>query len=224
MNARQRNKVAMFKAVDKVFNTFNTEINSIPALGEQVNLFYATSGKIQEVYQIQQGLSNSNSALKVKEEAELIEATVEMAAALFVYAQINSMPDLQAKCAVTPSQLEKMPDEMLQAACLNIYREAEKLNGNLTDYGKGPEDITALKKEIDDFVNIVSAPRAAIVTRSQATTELDKLIKDCTNLLTDKIDKLMLLIQNKNLKVYNTYKAARVIVDLRKGKTIVEQE
>jgi hypothetical protein len=224
MTAKQRNQLAMLMAVNKVFTDYVTEISSIPALVKLISDFPGLLARIQEVHQIQQGLKGSNSALKVKEEAEMVEATVAMAAAIYVYAQINELPALMEKCDVSPHHLEKMADETLLVTCRNVYDEAVKLDGALTDFGKDPESITQLGKEIDDFAAIITAPRSAVVTRSQATKELAKLVREANDLLRKKVDKLMGLLEKTHPVVYNSYKAARVIVDLRKGKRTEEEE
>jgi hypothetical protein len=223
MNAKQRNRMAMFMAVKKVFGTYPAELN-IKVLEGLIVKFNELMAQIEEVHQIQQGNTTGARQLKLKEEAEMIEATVQLAATMYVYAQVNDMPDLQSKCAVSATQMERMPDEKVKATCLNVYNEAVKLGDVLADFGQTVEDVTQLKKEIDDFAALISSPRSAIVTRSQATKELDSLMREANDLLRDKIDKLMELLKSSQPKVYNTYLAARVIVDLRAGIKVVEEE
>lgn len=224
MNAKQRNKVAMFKAVKNVFDTYPEQLNLIKALEGFIVDYKVLLADIDAVHQLQQGNTTGNRQLKLKEEAEMIQATVQMAGTMFVYAQVNNLPDLEAKCAVSASQMERMSDEELKVACLNIYNEALKLGDALSDYGKTSADTVQLKKEIDDFAALIGSPRSAIVTRSQATRELDQLITKANDLLRHKIDKLMELVKDSQPKVYNTYHSARVIVDLRAGKQHIEEE
>ncbi|MCU4154844.1 hypothetical protein J1N10_02580 [Carboxylicivirga sp. A043] len=224
MNAIQRNRLAMFMAVKNVFGTYPAELSLIKALEGFIVKFNELIAQIEAVHQIQQGNTTGARQLKLKEEAEMIEATVKLAATMYVYAQVNDMPDLQAKCAVSASQMERMSDQKVKATCLNVYHEAITLGDVLSDYGQTVEDVTQLKKEIDDFSAIIASPRSAIVTRSQATKELDCLMREANDLLRDKIDKLMELLKTKEPKVYNTYLAARVIVDLRAGIKVVEEE
>ncbi len=224
MTSNQRNKVAMFTAVRNVFGNYPTELSTINALEGFIKQFDELMMKIEAAYQIQQGSTTGMRQLKLKEEAEMIDQTVQLAGAMFVYAQVNNMPDLQSKCAVSASQMERMPDELLKVTCRNIYDEALKLGEVLSDYGKTAEQVNNLKKEIDDFAALISSPRSAIVTRSQATAELKSLINEATDLLSNKIDKLINLLKADQAKVYNTYMAARVIVDLRAGKKVVEEE
>ncbi|MCU4163598.1 hypothetical protein [Carboxylicivirga caseinilyticus] len=224
MNYKQRNKISMFRAVNKVFGTYSTEFSSIPVLTSFIQSFGESLSEMEEVLLIQQGKTTGASKQKIKEEEEMIEETVQMAGCMFVYAQVNNIPDLQIKCAISSSQLGNMSDEDVKTTCLAIYNEAAKLDGALTDYGKTPENIAQLKKEIDDFAALIASPRSAIVTRSQATRELARLITENNDLLRLKTDKLIEQFKTSNPKLYNTYKAARVIVDLRAGKQTIEEE
>jgi len=224
MNAKQRNQLAMFIAVKNVFGTYPSEFQTIPAFDSFINEFYTQLSQIEAVYQIQIGNITGRTQLKQKEEKEMIEATIRTAAAMYVYAQVNNMPDLMAKCKVSAWILEKLSAVKLKTICLNIYEEAAKLNDALSNYGISAEKVAQLKKEIDDFDELIGAPRAAIVTRSQARQELVELMDTTNDLLRNKVDKLMELLKETYTKVYNTYKAARIIVDLRAGKQVVEVE
>jgi len=224
MNAKQRNRLAMFMAVKNVFGFYPTELGTIKVLQGFIEKFNELIAKIEAVHQVQQGNTTGARQLKLKEEAEMIDATVKLAATMYVYAQVNEMPDLQAKCAISASQMERMPDEKVRAICLNVYNEAVQLGDVLADYGQTVDDVTQLKKEIDDFSALIAAPRSAIVTRSQATKELESLMRETNDLLRNNIDKLMELLKESQPKVYNTYLAARTIVDLRAGMKVVEEE
>ncbi len=224
MNAKQRNRLAMFKAVNTVFKANTNEFNAITALAGFVKNFDELMAKIEVVHQVQQGNTTGARQLKLKEEAEMIDAAVQLAATMYVYAQVNERSDLQEKCSISVSQMERMSDELVLTTCRNVYNEAVPLGDELADYGKTTDDIIALKQEIDEFAALISSPRSAIVTRSQATKELDILITETNDLLRNKVDKLMELLKDSQPKVYNTYLAARVIVDLRAGMKVVEEE
>ncbi|WP_430814634.1 hypothetical protein [Carboxylicivirga sp. RSCT41] len=113
-------------AVKNVFGTYPTELNMIKAPEGFVVKFNELVTKIEAVHQIQQGNITGARQLKLKEETEMIDATVKLAATMYVYAQVNDMPDLQDRCAVSPSQLERMPDEKVRMTSFNVYDDAVK--------------------------------------------------------------------------------------------------
>jgi hypothetical protein len=170
------------------------------------------------------GNTTGSTQLKQQAEKEMIDATVQLAAAMFVYAQIENKPDLLEKCKVSPSSLGIMSAEKLKTICSIIHAEALQLGDKLVNFGKSADDISQLKTEIEEYSPLIGAPRDAIVTRAQARQELDILMKEANDLIRNKSDKLSELFKDSQPKLYNTYKAARVIVDLRAGKQVVEEE
>ncbi|MCU4156632.1 hypothetical protein J1N10_11650 [Carboxylicivirga sp. A043] len=199
-------------------------MNTIPAFETIINEFYAALTEIDGVYQIQQGNTTGSTQLKQQAEKEMIDATVKLAAAMYVYAQIEGKPDLLVACKVSPSLLGAMSAEKLKITCTNVYTQGAQLGDALVDYGQSVEDVSQLKNEIDEFATVIAAPRNAIVTRAQARQELDVLMKEANDLLRNKADKLIELLKASKPKVYNIYKAARVIVDLRAGSKLEEEE
>ncbi|MCU4175746.1 hypothetical protein [Carboxylicivirga sp. N1Y90] len=223
MTAKQRNRLAMYIAINQVFGTYRTELSTVPALVESINEFEPIVKYIQQVHQVQSGYSASSSELKTKEEAEMIQACVQVAAAVYVYAHSNKMPDLVKKVSVSPSGLQGMPDHELVSVCRNILELARGVVDFLGDYGVSGESLTRLESEINDFAVLIGSPRGEIVTRSQATRELKILFSQADDVVKNKLDKLMLLMEMTHAKVYQTYKAARVIVDLKAHKSASEE-
>ena len=225
MNRIQQNQKSMFSAVHDSFKTYSTILDTNPAMTSARNVFGTMLEELEQVEMIQSGHAVGHAELKQKEEAEMIQATVQIAAILYVYALDKDLPDLQKKASVSPSMLKRMSSGALKTACLNILQLAEQHKEVFVDYGSKPEKVDELKKEIDDFVAVISAPRSAIVTRSQATQRMKEIFSDINHLLKNKIDKLMLLFEHSHAEAYQNYKAARIIVDLHKGnKQEVEEE
>ncbi len=225
MNKTQQNQKSMFNAVGDTFNTYSAILDTNPAMVSSRTVFGTLMGELEQVEMVQSGHAVGHAELKQKEEAEMIQKTVQIAAILYVYAIDNNLPDLQKKASVSPSMLQHMSSEQLKTACLNIHSLAVKYKEIFVDYGSTPEEVDTLKKEIDDFITVISAPRSAIVTRSQATQRMKEIFSEINQLLKNKTDKLMVLFEPSHPEVYQNYKAARIIVDLNKGrKQEVEEE
>jgi uncharacterized protein involved in exopolysaccharide biosynthesis len=121
--------------------------------------------------------------------------------------------------------LKNLGDSSLLSRCNRIHQIASGLDAEaLTPYGVLAETISGLRKEIDDFAALIAKPRTQIVARSTATKRLKELFDEINALLRDEMDKLMLVIQGKEPVVYNEYKAARIIVDLRGAYETKEEE
>jgi hypothetical protein len=90
-------------------------------------------------------------------------------------------------------------------------------------YGITPELLTGMKKGIDDFFALISQPRTDIITRSQATGKISELIKTMKDLLTNRLDKLMMALPASEATMLNEYKASRIMIDI-KGKKAADAD
>jgi len=148
----------------------------------------------------------------------MIQATVEIAAAVFAYASKINDNELKQKVNYTPSDLRNSRDTILKDICQTIHNEANAVVANLADYGKTPADLAQQQQEIDDFAAILAKPRTAIGTRATATTRLVALFQQGDDLLKNQLDKLMVNYQTSEPKFHNQYQNARIIIDLgRRG-------
>ncbi len=216
MNKKQSNHLSSYLAVAFVLTKYEAKVGLVPALEAAVTKFTTLLNELQEVRQVQEGRITGAALQKQKEEDEMIEATLRVAAGIYVFAREQDNMELQQKVKISDSNLRKMGNSALLSQCTLIYNLAMELNSEaLVPFGILPESLAGLKKEIDDFALLVGKPRSGIVARSAATLRLQELFKEIGELLREEMDKLMLVLKGQEPAFYNEYKAARVIVDLR---------
>lgn len=214
MTDKQENKRSMYIAVQKVCNANNSVWSGLPAFVDAFGNFENTIADIDTQRQIQEGKTTGITENKQKEEDEMIQISLEVAAAVYAYASKIGDNELRDKVSYSPSYLRKSRDTILKDICQVIHDEADKVIANLADYGKTPADLTQQQKEIDDFADILAKPRTAIGTRATATTQLVELFQNSDDVLKNQLDKLMLTYQNSEPEFYLPYQNARIIVDL----------
>lgn len=214
MKKEQRSKKAMFTAVKKFFIKYQTIIDSVPALKDGVEKFLGINEEIDKVILVQEGKITGSSKDKQKEEQEMIDATIRIAAGLYVMALDNSNFEVMEKVDLSPSALGGLPETDLLSACKNVLKLARENQEGIVNYGIVAEDVDNLDAEIGDFEAVLANPRTEIVTRSQATAKLKELIKSEMDLLNQKLDKLILMFKQSETVFYNEYKSARIIVNL----------
>jgi hypothetical protein len=225
MNKMQNNHLSSYLAIANVLTKYGAKLAIVPALAAVVSRFMALLDELKEVQLIQEGKSTGTTLQKQKEEAEMIEITLRVAAAIYVYATDQKNLELQEEVKVSSWYLKNLGDSSLLSRCNRIHQIASGLDAEaLTPYGVLAETISGLRKEIDDFAALIAKPRTQIVARSTATKRLKELFDEINALLRDEMDKLMLVIQGKEPVVYNEYKAARIIVDLRGAYETKEEE
>lgn len=219
MTDKQENKRSMYIAVQRVCNKNNSIWSSLPALAATFGKFENTISGIDTQSQIQAGKTTGIAENKQKEEDEMIQASIEIAATVYAYASITGDNELKEKVSYSPSDLRNSRDTILKDICQVIHDAANNVITNLADYGKTSDDLIQQQKEIDDYTAILSKPRTAIGTRATATSSLVDLFQQGDDLLKNQLDKLMVTYQSKEPKFYNQYQNARIIVDLgRRGR------
>jgi hypothetical protein len=214
MNKYESNRNAMLKAVGNVFGKYVTDIANIPALQTCVTEYAERNQEISLVLMVKEGKTTGVAEQKQKEEKEMIDETVRIGAALYVYSLDHSDFELASKVNISSTMLDHLNQTKLPAYCRNILNLLQKYISEMTPYGISNGDVAKLEKEISDFEQIVAMPRNMIVTRSEANGRLATLMKTQCDLLNQKIDKLMLAFKTKNPIFYNEYKIARIIVHM----------
>ena len=217
MTDKQENKRSMYLTVEKVCNDNNNIWNTMPAFVETFTDFQTILADIDAQARIQEGKTTGITQNKQKEEDEMIQATIEIAAAVYAYAARIGDNELKAKVNYTPSRLHRSRDTILKDICQKIHDAANEVIAELADYGKTPADLNQQQQEIDDYAAILADPRAAIGTRATATSTLVTLFRQGDDHLKNRLDKLMVAYQNSEPQFYNKYQSARTIVDLGKG-------
>jgi len=219
MNKRQINHLYMFKAVDTVLSKYETIVNGLPSLVNVCSAFRQNLAAIDSTLMVQEGQITGVAEQKQKEEDEMITVVMRVAAAMYVYAQDKNDLELSAKVTLSKN-IKGLSDTRLLNIAKTVLSLAQGIADNaLANYGISAETITLLEKEIADFERLVTMPRSAVVTRSQATTQLAGLFTLTGDLLRDKMDKLTLILATDNEVFYNEYRAARIIVDLSGSKS-----
>lgn len=225
MKNKQEDKLSMYLTVEKDCNANKDIWSNMPGFVDTFGRFKNLISEIKTQQEIQKGRTTGITKSKQKEEDEMIQATIESASAVHAFASIIGDDELMSKVNYSPTNLMRLRDTDLRAVCQTIHDAAESVIAQLEDYGKTPEDLEKLQKEINDFSDMISEPRSAIGTRATATAKLEELFQEADTLLRDQLDMLMVNYKSSHPKFYNKYRSARMIVDMgRRSKNEEESE
>ena len=177
MKKIEENRISMFYAVGSVCDSHTAVwAATVPyanAFGElKVNL-----GLIENDIEVQEsGLLGITKDKALKKEAMVAKA-LEVAQATYALATDTGDTVLQGKVNYSNSDLLLGRDTIVGQRCQGVHTEATTVILALAPYGILPADLTALQTLIDDYVAVVSAPRAALTVRKGATAEIDALVR-----------------------------------------------
>ena len=224
MTDNQENTRSMFLSVQKTCNDNKSIWSDLPAIVNTFNKFENIISEIDVQRQIQEGVTSGVTESKHKEEEEMTQITLQIAANVYAYASLINDHELKNRVNYSPSTLRNARDTILKDICQSVHDAASEVVSELGDYGVTPETLEKQQKEIDDFVDMIAKPRTAISTRATATARLEDLINEGNDLLRDQLDKLMVNYKTSEPVFYNMYKNARKIVNMGTGRKSKETE
>ncbi|MBS2099513.1 hypothetical protein [Carboxylicivirga linearis] len=215
MNIHQRNKLAMFKSVDQVFDQYTESVSKIPALSKSAGNLKTMISKIENDFGIQESLKGVITNNKSKEQSAVAKTASLVAGILSSYAHEEGLINLETKMNISHSKLANMPDEKMETQCKNILNTGREYLNETADHGMTNKILNKLESQINSFTGLIPQPRNKVITLSQSTRELKNTIDEVNELLKKRTDKLMMLFEESEPLFYNTYKSARIIVDRR---------
>lgn len=214
MNQDQINRKEMYEAVNSFLDANSAKWTAIPKVAEFKNAFANVTRQISDAQyaqlETQVFLGKNKTQLKntVAQKADILNDSIE------AFALVSGNMELANKMATSYTHLNRLRNAEFVPAIKAIVTaaddNAETLQG---EYGVTAEQIEGLKDDFDDFLAINGEPRAYRIASVQATKDLELLFTDATDILKNKLDKVMSIFKRSDVNFYNGYLAARVIVD-----------
>jgi hypothetical protein len=212
MNTKQTNRVTMFTTVAAYLDSHNSVWNSMAPLASAVQSFKDKVAAIATAAQQQEtptGATESKSSARDDLE-EVLFLTCE---ALAVIGHTSDNHDLLAATALSPSTLDRMPDDELGARANLVLGLANARKTELASLHVTQANLDELTQTLQSFSTLKTQPRTASAERSAHTQSLTSLIRDANSILRDQIDRSVNLFSRSNPDFVAGYESARVVVD-----------
>jgi hypothetical protein len=143
----------------------------------------------------------------------LEDTTFLMCEALGVLAHESGDNDLVALTRVTRTLLDRMGAEELSNRATAVLAQANAHKTELATFQVTQANIDELNDALRNFNEAKTAPRTATAQRVALTESLPKLVNEATDILKNRIDRLVSLFSRTNPDFVAGYESARVIVD-----------
>ena len=144
--------------------------------------------------------------------ASLVNSAHEIGAAVHAYATEEGDDELAAEVDFSPSALAKGRPASVVARATRINALAAENLAELGDYNITQAKLTALGKKTDAFEKLASKPRQGVARKAAANKALPRLLNEGRNILTRRMDRLMVQFKERAPEFYAEYKSARKIV------------
>ncbi|MBK5284629.1 MAG: carboxypeptidase regulatory-like domain-containing protein [Bacteroidia bacterium] len=143
----------------------------------------------------------------------LEDQTYTAASIIIFYASTNNKRELLKKVSFNRSALSKARDNELPGMSDQVHQAAADNALAVLPFGWTALMTSDLGTAINDYVDYISKPRAALSETSAATEELPKVYDATTKLLEERLDKGMELYRVTKPDFYAQYFNARIIVN-----------
>ena len=214
MKQTQINHKEMHETVISYLDDNTEKWSAIPKVAEFKNAFSTVAAQIDEVQEAQQAaqvfLGKNKKQIKkdVAFKGDVLNDGIE------AFALVTGDNKLRNKMEASFSDLYRLRNADFIPAIKEIIAAYEANSETLqNEYGVTVEQVDDLKASFDDFLAINGQPRAYKIASVQATKSLDQLFDDASDILENKLDKVMSIFKRRDVGFYNGYLAARVIVD-----------
>ena len=220
MKKSERRFISMCLAVSHFYSQRKTQLELDAVIARLFQEFFTNKVQLDEAVQVQNGYTTEAAKQKQIEEDEMIEATIRYAYRGYVYAVEKGLPGLMETFSVCSGDLHNLSDVEVHSTCLSVYGALSKVDpAAIAEYSVIADDLVLLKKEIDDFGAFIAKPRSGIITRSQATAKIAEMVKIIKALLKQRLDKMIYSLPDTMVELKNEYRAARMIINPKGGKT-----
>ena len=225
MNSIFENKFSMFNTVITAKKQNPLAVDSVPAVKSNFLKFENKVAEIENIIKLQIKSTKGYTNLKKECTGILCESAVFVSSALYAFASSNDKPLVKDGSDFSPSDFGKMRDSILVENCRNIHKLATDNLTDLVPYNIDSSFLLQFQKEIDDTAQVNPIPTVEIKHRKVYTYQLAVLFQEATNILTNELDKTILLLKKTYSDFYKLYKNSRAIIDLKgKSNTIVSND
>jgi hypothetical protein len=184
----------------------------LPALVKAVGAFDTVITNVATQLEVT-ALPGGASASKLTAKKSMALPAHEVASALHAYATEVGDDELAAEVDFSLSDLSQGDPAAVIARCTRIVDLATENLEALEDCNITQAKLTALGKKIEAYRKWASKPRQGVARKAAANRALPRLFRQGRNILTRRIDRLMVQFRTSAPEFYAEYKTARKIVN-----------
>ncbi len=214
MNRLQERKLTMYEVVFIFLKaTTASIIGQMPQMDLAINTLGSNIDKIKDFFSDQVANRIGTTADKEQIRLNLVKKIFFIARKIEAFAVNNNNKELAKKVKLSITFLEKLADNAIIANATMIHDTALQFITDLTPYSVVIDDVNDLKINIDEFNDFIPKPRTGIIDKKEATEALLQLFSETDDLLKNKMDILVGVVQSNEPHFYNHYTNSRIIVN-----------
>lgn len=217
MDTRQTNRITMFRTVIKYLDQHAAVWAAMAPLAAAVQLLKDTLALIDATMQ-KQAVPTKGAAVNKSTARDALEDVLFLICeALGALGHTSGDNDLVALTALSVSILHKLGEEELSARAALVLAAANTHKPALVTINVTQANIDELTQALQSYNASKETPRTATAERAAQTDLLPGLLRDGSDVLRNRIDRMVNLFQRTNPEFLAGYRSARVVFDRRGG-------
>jgi len=212
MNNKDTNRLAMIRTTHDYLAGANSIWNSMTPFAAAVTELNAKLADMDATAQQQEAPSGA-TADKAAARNHLEDVTFLACQALCVLAHNGGDNTLLALCDLSRSALDDLDEQTLSNRAANVLAAANARKTELATLQVTQANLDEFTEAVADFNEAKTGPREATATRKVHTELLRTKIQEATDILRNKIDRMVDLFSRTHPEFVAGYKNARIIVD-----------
>ena len=220
MNAKQDQRLRMYRAIEEFLTDKDSEIGGLPEFPARRSMLRDTVVLIATADQEQKNVITGITDAKNAKKDELVALAADNARKVRAFAINTGDQELAAGADFNISQLRRMKDNELKSFAEILHRKAAENIGNLAAYGITEENQKKLSDQLNAYNQAIDKPRGGLVKKGLATKQLEKLFTTADELVV-KMDAVIEIIRLTKPALYEGYHISRRLIDTAGGRVSV---
>lgn len=210
MNKEQTKKLISYELIVKESQNDPVSLALVPKFSKGITRLAEINTEIGAIGIQQEKDLRGITIDKDKKLSSMIDRIIEIGGAVHSHAHDVDNSTLMTRVAYKSTALRRMSKPEIVTVAGVILQEALLLPAEiLLEEGISPEDLSILENMIGDFSEVKSAPKEAIIDRSESTEKLRALFKEANSIVKNSLDKLAPQYKRKAPEFYRRYRISR---------------
>jgi hypothetical protein len=216
MTDSQENKFNSFEASDFFLNheTIKPIWQGDADFAALVAQLHTLVGEIHNLHALQIEDNTGVTIVKAEVRKQLIDAVLKVIYAVDAHAIFTNDPELQASVSFTMTDLFMMRDNALADTALTIYNIAWPIRVALAARRLTEAGITLVSTLREQYLGLIPERRFTVAKSKSATKDIREKLEQAGDLLTNKIDRTIMMFQAEFPDFIDQYFITREIINL----------
>ena len=211
MNTKQLNRIVMFRAIVALLQEIGA--SGIPAFQAIAGSLVAKLESLTTLSGVQNQPTEGGTVRRRTLFRDVTELAIMLASRALSFAAATGRPELAAQLRVKPYPFRKARSEVRVQIARQVHAAIVPVVAELAAYHVTPALLDELQTRIAAATEALANPRAAIVERTLATSQIAETFAEIGTILRDQVDPLFVSLQATDPVTYARYKALRKVID-----------